>query len=212
MIAQYTLSDHPTDETFERLLLHNTDETELGILEGHIFTCDFCLTRVQDLQRHVITTKLALDKIKKKRMTTTATKKQLTRLNQLTRPVLSVAAISAVTAATLFFIPPRVPENATITEVNLSAYRDSKGAVLPERRPLHLRLDAVDLNDTPVLVEVVNPFGSELWRGNATVLHDRAEIFMPPFSRSGAYLLRLYAHGAQGKKGEILREYVLNVR
>jgi hypothetical protein len=212
MVAQYTLSDHPTDETFERLLLHNTDETELGILETHIFACDVCVARVQDLQSRVIATKLALDKIKRKQMVRTGAKKQLRRLNELTRPVLLVAGLSAVFAAKLFFIPPRVPENPASIEVNLSAYRDSEGPVLPQGRPLHLRLDAVDLIDTPVIVQVVNPFGSEIWRGNATVLHDKAEIFMPAFTRSGAYLLRLYVPAARGEKGEILREYVLNVR
>jgi hypothetical protein len=212
MVAQYTSFDHPTDETFERLLLHNTDETELGTLEAHILACDSCLIRVQDLQSQVTATKLALAKIKRKQMARTAAKTRLTRLNDLTRPVLLVAALSAVFAARLFFIPPHLPENADITEVNLSAYRDPEGAVLPQGRPLYVTLDAVDLPHTPVFVQVVNPVGSEIWKGDAAVVDDKAEIFMPPFTRRGAYLLRLYARASRGEKGEILREYVLHVK
>jgi hypothetical protein len=212
MVGQYTSSDHPTDETFERLVLHNTDETELGVLEAHIFACDSCLTRVQDLQKHVRTTKLALEKVKRKQMAKTAAKRRLAQVNHLTRPVLLVAGLSTIFAARLFFIPSRISENTAVTEVNLSAYRDSQAAVLPQGRPLHLMLDAVDLPDTPALVKVVNPLGSEIWRGDAAVVQDKAEVLMPPFATSGTYLLRLYAPAARGKTGEILREYVLNVR
>jgi hypothetical protein len=164
------------------------------------------------LQSQVTATKLALNKIKRKQMARTAVKTRLTRLNDLTRPVLLMAGLSAVFTARLFFISPGIPESAAITEVDLSAYRNSEGAVLPRGRPLRVTLDAVDLPHTPILVEVVNPFGSEIWRGDAAVLHDKAEIFMPPFTKGGAYLLRLYAPAGREKKGEILREYAFHVK
>jgi hypothetical protein len=212
MVAQYSSFDHPPDETFERLLLHKTERTEIEILEDHILACDFCLTRVQNLQGQIIATKLAIRKMKRKQAARTATRTPLSRLNHLTLRALLLTAVSAVFVAKLIFVPPPVPENAAIAEVNLSAYRSSGAVVLPQGRPVHMTLDAADLPETPVLVQVVNPFGSEIWRGDAAVLQEKAEILFPPFTSRGLYLLRLYAPAARDKKGEILREYAFNVK
>jgi len=69
---------------------------------------------------------------------------------------------------------------------------------------------AADLLDGPVFVGIVNSLGSEIWRGNAAVFRERAEILVPPIIHSGVYLLRLYSP-AREKKSEILTEFVFHV-
>lgn len=212
MVAQTNSFDHPTDEMFERLVLHRSEQTELEILESHLLACDSCLSRVKDLRNQIIATKLALQTIKRKQAARAAAKIRLARLNQLTPTVLSLPVIAGVLIGVLFLIPPGIRKNASIAKVSLSVYRESEQAVLPQGRPVHVTLDAAGLPNAPVVVEIVDPLGSKLWRGDAAVFREKAEILVPQITQSGVYLLRLYSAPVRDKKSEILMEFVFHVK
>src|SRR5437868_15481827 len=56
-----TYLDHPTEDALERLLLHQSREEELEVLEAHILACESCVTRLENLEVWLATTKLALN-------------------------------------------------------------------------------------------------------------------------------------------------------
>jgi hypothetical protein len=208
MVGQHTSCDHPTDEIFERMLLNQAEGIKLEKLRSHILGCGLCFNRVEDLQNQITATKLALEKIKRRQVAKAAAN---ARLSSLRGPVVSSIAVSAVLILGLFLVPKHIQNNAAITRVSLSAYRDSEHALLPQGRAVHVTVDAADLPDGPVLVEIVNPSGFEIWKGDAAVFQDNADFVLPRL-HSGPYLLRLYAPAARVKKGEILREFVLHVK
>jgi hypothetical protein len=212
IVAQTTSFDHPTDEMLERLLLHRSQNSEREVLESHMLACPSCLVRVEDLQDQITATKLALQKIKTKRAARAASSAQLARLKQLAPPILLSSLALAVLTVGLFLIPHGVQENGSIAKVSLSVYRDSEHAVLPQGRPAHVTIDAADVPDGPVLIEIVNPLGAEIWRGHATVFREKAEILAPPITHIGVYLLRLYPPGTRQEKSEILTEFVFHVK
>jgi hypothetical protein len=202
---------HPTEEMFERLLVRKAEGTELEAVEYHILACDICLVRMQNLDHQITATNLALRTITRKQAARAAAKGRVMELNRLKRPILSLAVVSAIFYAGLSFHRQRFQENVSNAKVSLSAYRDSKHAVLSQT-PVQVTLDAADLPEGRVLVQIVDSSGSEVWRGDSTVFREQAEISLPRISRSGSYLLRLYAPASRARTSQILREFVFDVK
>jgi len=213
MAAQQISFDHPTQETFERLLLNRIEQVELDTVEPHLMICDSCLTRVEGLELQIRTTKIALENIEWKQVTKAAARKRATRSDWFRLSALSRAGLSsAAIVGALLLIVQSSNHKAPVPAVNLSANRDSETAFLPEGRSVRLTLNAVDLPNGPVGVAIINNFGSEIWKGNAAVLGERVEISLPSVKESGMYVLRLDAPWMSGRRPEVLKEFTFYVR
>ena len=93
----------------------------------------------------------------------------------------------------------------------LSAYRDTQSVTVPRNRPLKLTLNALDIPQRRVDVELVNSTGQKIWRGPATVdSHEQTHIALNPISQPDTYFLRLYMRSAGDD--ELLREFGFEVR
>src|SRR5579884_1432714 len=184
--------DHPAEDALERFLLQQCHEEELEAVETHILACESCITRLEDLELQITATKLALQELESERIAREAAKQQHFWKSWFTIPTLSWAAGAACLALALLAAPRFVPAN-----VNLSAYRGLESPTVPEGRPLDLHLNATDLAEGRVGVELVDGDGSELWKGTTEIKHDQAEVKVPKITESGAHFLRLYAP-AQG--------------
>ena len=93
----------------------------------------------------------------------------------------------------------------------LATCRGTESAVLPEGRPLDLKLDTTDIPPGPVDVQVVNGSGTEIWQGQTDVSKERAEVKLPQISQAGPYFLRFYAPSASTER-ELLREFRFEVK
>jgi hypothetical protein len=113
------------------------------------------------------------------------------------------AAAAAAAFCLLAFLP---------AQVSLSAYRGNETSVAPQWRPLALHLNANDLADGPVRVQLVNEQGAEIWTGAAMVNREQVEIHLPRIYHAGSYFVRLYEPGASSAQGDLLREFPFQVK
>ncbi|HZQ51482.1 MAG TPA: hypothetical protein VFB14_04745 [Bryobacteraceae bacterium] len=199
--------DHPAEDALERFLLQQCHEEELEAVETHILACESCITRLEDLELQITATKLALQELESERIAREAAKGQHSWKSWFTIPTLSWAAGAACLALALLAAPRFVPAN-----VNLSAYRGLESPTVPEGRPLDLHLNAADLAEGRVGVEVVDSNGSELWKGSANIQHDQAEVVVPRITEPGAHFVRLYAPAQDDGEGRLLREFAFQVQ
>lgn len=70
-----------------------------------------------------------------------------------------------------------------------------------------MHLNAADLSQGPVQVELVDRLGSQLWKGSAAVQNDSVDVHLPRIKQSGTHFLRLY-----DPQGGLLREYAFQVK
>jgi hypothetical protein len=75
---------------------------------------------------------------------------------------------------------------------------------------MDLDLDASDIPQGPVDVEIVNGAGGEVWNGRATVINERTHVPVRRISQPGSYFLRLYAP-TDAPERELLREFRFEV-
>ena len=73
-------------------------------------------------------------------------------------------------------------------------------------------MNAKDLPAEPVSVEVVNAEGTQVWKGQDAISHEKVDAKLPKISAKGNYLLRLYASGNNGAPGDLLREFSFDVK
>jgi hypothetical protein len=99
--------------------------------------------------------------------------------------------------------------NAAMVQVTLSAYRGQETTVAPKGKPLHVVLNAADLTEGNVAVELVDAVGKQQWKGTTVVRQDRAEVDLPKIAQPGNYYFRLYAPQSQA---ELLREFSFQVK
>jgi hypothetical protein len=193
-------SDHPDEEALERFLLQQCSEEELELVETHVLACESCVTQLESLELDIAATKMALERLEagppRKQMAKAASAWK----SWFTIPRLSLAGGAAALACGAILLS--VPH-----DVALTAYRGTESAIVSEWRPLHLHLNAADLSEGPVQVELVDRLGSQLWKGPSAVRRDTIDVHLPRIKQSGTHFLRLY-----NPQGDLLREYAFQVK
>ena len=189
---------HPDEETLERFIMNRCREDELEVIEAHVIGCESCVERLETLEQELLDIKsgaaLYMESLQKKE---NLEKKPKTRWNF---KLFAMPAFSMAAAAAAFVCATSV----TPRDVNLSAYRGSEVATVPQGHSLQLHLNARDLPAGPVTVEVVGDDGAETWKGNSTIADDQAKVEIPAIRNPGEYLIRL-----ENKQGEVLREFAI---
>ena len=99
----------------------------------------------------------------------------------------------ATVALALIVVPAFLPHRAPVAQVSLSAFRGEETSLVPEGHQLHMHLNTADLAEGTVLVAIVDGRGTEVWKGNAAIHDEQAEVVVPPITERGAHFLRLYA-------------------
>jgi hypothetical protein len=206
---QNSYLQHPTEETLERFLLHQSPEDELEVVETHILACDTCVARLEDLEIQITTMKTALGELQlQQAAAATAGAQSRSWKSWFTVPHIAWAGAAAAALAAVLTITPQIAHrSAPAVDVNLTAYRGLETLAVPERRSLHVHLNAADLPTGAVIVQLVDYSGAEVWRTAATVTQDRVNVSAPKISHPGPYFFRLYAAAPNGQQGELLREF-----
>ena len=57
------LFEHPSEETLERFLLHQSQQAEIEAVETHILACPSCVARLEIMETHIAATKIALGEL-----------------------------------------------------------------------------------------------------------------------------------------------------
>jgi hypothetical protein len=128
----------------------------------------------------------------------------------LSLPRLSYVVVAPFLAICLL-LPPRVRQGTGTPSVVMHADRGSELEAVPRDSDINLLADAVDLSPGPVIVQVFDAQGAEVWKGKTFVQEDVAQIALPPFRVGGWYILELCKRAANDKS-ELLREFVFYVR
>jgi len=191
--------EHPSEDALERFLLHRSNEEELETVETHILACNSCVSRLEAMEIQIAATKIALSELHQEKTAEEYAKAQNPRKSWFSFQKLSWAGAAAALALGMVVTPAFKP-----ADVNLSAYRGSETTVVPEWRPLHLHLNATDLAANDVSAEVVDADGNQVWKGSTSIKGNQADLTLPRLTKSGSYLLRLYAANGSGNP---LREY-----
>jgi hypothetical protein len=199
--------DHPSEDALERFILHQCEEEELETVETHILACESCITRLESLEIQITATKLALQQLESEQRAKEMVPARRPWRNWFTVPTLSWGAGVACLALGLLVAPKFVP-----SDVTLSAYRGIESPAVPEGRPLHVHLNAADLTEGQVVVELVDGSGSEIWKGTANIRHDQAEVTLPRIAEAGPHFIRLYAPTRDNPEGDLLREFAFQVQ
>ncbi|MFL6417474.1 MAG: hypothetical protein ACJ74Y_17610 [Bryobacteraceae bacterium] len=188
---------HPTEETLEKFLLHRMREEELEQTETHILACDSCVARLETMEIQLEATKIALAELHQQTVQENYAAAKTSRWAWLKLPTLSLAGAGAVLAIALAVVPQFTP-----VERNVSAVMGSEVTTIPANRPLLLHLNAKDLPNEKVAVQVVSADGNEVWKGASTIQNSVADAKLPKFHEKGNYLVRL-----SSTEGNLLREF-----
>jgi hypothetical protein len=111
----------------------------------------------------------------------------------------------AACALTITFVS--VPRDAT-----LMANRGTETTVVSEWVPLNLQLNARDLPNGPLNVEVVDEQGTRIWQGEAVAHNDVMKVQVGRLMSAGEYFVRVYSPATRDAKTELLREYSLKTK
>ncbi len=198
-------SDHPTEETLQRFLHDRLSEAELEKVETHILACELCVEQLEILEMLIAATKTATQ------LEAKPTHPQLASASaswkeQFSFPRLSLAAgiICVVTAGSILLSVPR--------DVTLETYRGRETPIVAAWRPMHLTLNATDLSESPVTVELVDDRGASVWSGSSAIRNDEVKVNLPRITKSGAYFVRLYHATPSDTRSELLREFTFEVK
>ena len=208
---QNTYLEHPVEETLERFLLNQAEGEELEAVETHILACDSCVARLEALEVQTAAMKLALQEFHKEQVAKAVARQQAPFRSWFTVPHLSMAGAVAALALGIFIAPQVFKHNAAPLAVTLMAYRGQETNVVAKNHPLHVHLNANDLNEKTVQVELVDDRGAELWKGTAPVQKDEVDVTVPEIAQTGAHFFRIYAPASNGE-GELLREFAFQVK
>jgi hypothetical protein len=198
-------SDHPSEEALESFLLNRLSEAELEIVETHILACELCVEQLEELETLIAATKTVTIKPAAKRTHLWFTTAAKHCKEQFSFFRLSLAgAFSAVTVGAILFSVPR--------EVTLSAYRGRETPIVAAWRPVRLTLNATDLAEGTVLVELVDNSGASVWKGPSAIRNDEVKVTLPRITTRGPHFVRLYAPAQNDAKSELLREFAFQVK
>lgn len=200
--------DHPAEEALERFLLHQSPEEEIEVVETHILACPSCVVRLEELETHISAMKTALREFERQTAPTQAAAPSRGWKSWFTMPHLAWASAAAAAIAAVLIVTPQMTRQASpAVDVNLSAYRGVEVASVPAGRPLHVHLNATDLPAGPVLVQLVDLTGAELWKTEGVIRDDQVNVTAPKISHAGSYFLRLYAPARRNQERQLLREF-----
>jgi hypothetical protein len=201
-------NDHPTVSDFEEYIFERLPEGKVESVETHVLACESCLGNFEDLELHIAAMKLALGDLLAEE-TVSAGARQ-TRWFSVCFPRPSWVAAAALIALSLS-LPQFIRQRSATPEISLHAYRGLETPVLPQRSRVRLALDAVDLPQGVVSVQVVDSFGHELWTDRSIIHNLVARVVLPDSGKKGFYFLRLY--GTSGRyELALLREFVFRVQ
>lgn len=203
--------DHPAEEALERFLLNHCEEPELEAVETHILACESCVSRLEVLESDIAASKVALRQFQARQAAKSA--KARSWREWLTIPKLVGAGAVAALALGVILVPRLTQHPTAAPEISLSAYRGLEAVVWPENQPVHVRLNATDLAEGPVIVQMVDSSGSQIWSSAASVKQHEVSITVPRITEPGTHYLRLYA-AARGatSQGDLLREFAFQVK
>jgi hypothetical protein len=202
-------SDHPSEEALESFLLNRLPEAELEIVETHILACELCVEQLENIEILIAATKTITIEPEAKPTHLRFAKasqswKDKNWNQQFSFFRLSLAgAFSAVAIGAVLFSVPR--------EVSLSAYRGRETPIVASWRLLRLNLNATDLAEGPILVELVDNSGASVWKGPSVVHNDEVKVTLPRITKRGQHFVRLYNPAQSDAKSELLREFTFQV-
>jgi hypothetical protein len=200
--------NHPTDNTLEECILRQMKEQEVETVETHVLGCEYCLVRLERLEVHIAAMKLALRDLQAEE--TIGAIEGRAKWPLLLVPRLSWVAIAALIAICAS-LPQIIGHRNAAPEVTLRTYRGADMPVIVGRRRTTLALDASDLPQGGVSVQVVDINGLQVWNGRTAIHEDVAHLTLPQLDTQGSYLLRLYS--SAGHDGpQLLREFVFRVQ
>lgn len=198
--------NHPTDDTLEEYFFQRLPEQHQEVLETHLLTCQWCLGKFDNVELDITTMKLALKTL------------QAENTNEIQAPHwswLAFPGLRYVAAAGLVTICVSLPHitrrSVPISEVSLHAYRGSDVAVVPQQRITPLLIDATDLPEGVVSVQVVDLYGAQVWTGRSEIHKSQTQVVLPRLSKDGPFFLRLYGSHDSQDGPMLLREFVFNV-
>jgi hypothetical protein len=213
---QIRLEDHPSEETLERYLLHQSNSAELESIETHVLACADCVARLERAETYIATMKAACGELKQ------SPKEQLTLAGWIERatgwltPIrLSWTAGLAVLIAVLIVAPAQFALRSPVTpaRVNLAAWRGAESVSVPARRPLNVRLNSIDLPDGAVAVQLVDTLGHEVSHSSASINQESTQVSLPPLQSAGTYFLRLYSMSdTKSGQRDLLREFAFQAK
>jgi hypothetical protein len=203
--------DHPEEEVLERFILHRSGEEELEVVETHILACESCVTRLEGLEIEIAAIQLALRemKVKEAAQSQVAAAQRVSWRTWFTLPRLAMAGGIAAIALAVMIVPQLRNGDGATAQITLSAYRGQEMAIAPKAKPLHVVLNAADLTEGDLVVELVDAVGKREWKGTTVVRQDRAVVDLPKIAESGRYYFRLSAPQDQSK---LLREFSFEVK
>lgn len=203
--------EHPAEEVLERFLLHRCGDEELDVVETHIMACEPCVVRLETMEVELAATKLALQNMRIQEAEKAAAPKTASWRTWFTVPTLSTAGALAALAIGVMVAPQFTHRSLPVAQVSLIAYRGLETPLVPKNRDLHVSLNANDLTENTVKVELVNDRGQVTWKGTEPVHDNQVTVNVPHISTDGSYFFRLYAPASQGE-GELLREFAVQVK
>jgi hypothetical protein len=201
---------HPTEDELELFVLHRSPEEELENLESHILACDSCVIRLETLEIQISATKVALREMQREQLARVAARQGSSWI-RFPVPKFSLVGAVATVALGIIVVPALFQRGGPVAEIRLSTYRGTEASKVPEGRRLHVHLNASDLAEASVIVELVDSRGVEIWKSKAAVHNEQVELVMPPITERGAHFLRLSAGTQPGGEGDLLREFALQV-
>lgn len=208
--------DHPSEESLERYLLHQSSNGELDTIETHILACDDCVARLERAELYIATMRAACREIKEEERNTVPAVSWIDRATGWLTPLrLSWTAGLAVLVAALIVAPAQFAHRSPVSaaHVNLAAWRGAESVAVPSRRPLNIRLNSIDLPDGAVGVQLVDSLGREVSHGSATIHQESAQVALPALQTTGTYFLRLYsASNTKSGQRDLLREFAFQAK
>ena len=209
--------EHPSDDSLERFLLHQMDEKELEGVETHILACQRCVDHLEDMELNLAATRMALAELHKESVAVNYAAEMAAREKKsVWARLFNVRSLSFAGAAAALALSLMVAPRYTPVDKEMSAFRGPESNVIPAGRPVRLHLNAKDLPETQVSLEVVNAEdGAEVWNSSSKVDHQVVNTKLPPIDTKGNYLLRIYSPGSESAKnthGELLREFAFDVQ
>ena len=205
-------AQHPAEDTLERFLSGGSDELECEVVETHVMACASCVSRLETLELEIATMKLALQEMHREQVAKAAAREQrFGWCSWFALPRLPMAGAAVALALGVFVAPPIATQNAPIAKVNLVAYRGLEAPTVPKNHRLQVHLNANDLNQNTVEVQLVDSRGSEVWNATTPVPEGGVDISVPEIGKSGAHFFRIYTRSSNGR-GELLREFAFQVK
>jgi hypothetical protein len=175
-----------------------------------VIGCESCVNRLEQLELEVAAMKTALRELQVEAAAKEAAKERAARRGWFSMPALSFAGALAAIALAVGVTPQLI--RPTPADVSLTAYRGLENPTIPQGRPLHLRLNAADLGEGRVTVELVDQTGKRVWQGASEIKRAQVYADAPAVAQSGTMYVRIYSPASNNPEAELLREFSVQVK